>query len=39
MDGRKGKMWNKMKMASAVKAINRKEMGFQEESKAFEVPI
>ena len=27
-----------MKMANALKAIKRKEVGFQEESKAFEVP-
>jgi len=33
MDGRKGKMWDKMKMVNAVKAIKRKEMGFKEESK------
>lgn len=31
-------MWDKMKMANALKAIKRKEVGFQEESKAFEVP-
>jgi len=38
MDGRKGKLWDKLEMANAVKAVKRKEVGFQDESKAFEVP-
>jgi hypothetical protein len=38
MDGRKSKMWEKIKMANAVKAIKRKEMGFKETSMVFEVP-
>jgi hypothetical protein len=38
MDGRKSKMWDKMKMANAVKAIKEKEIEFKEESKVFEIP-
>jgi hypothetical protein len=35
---RKSKMWDKMKMVNAVKAIKRKEMGFKETPRVFEVP-